>query len=92
MATARPCRGPTWGAISAQRVGHPANVGLHPGDYATLDFNELRDGNFPANASDWLARVNGMAMPKLSQIDWRTTDKLSDAMPNWCHWVRGTEL
>ena len=28
MATARPCRGPTWGAISAQRVGHPANIGI----------------------------------------------------------------
>ena len=27
MATARPSRGPPWRAISAQRVGHPANVG-----------------------------------------------------------------
>ena len=27
MATARPCRGPHWGAISAQSVGHRVDVG-----------------------------------------------------------------
>lgn len=30
MATARPCRGPHWGAISAQSVGHRVDVGSHP--------------------------------------------------------------